>query len=56
MPKNKEVIQATLWGQRRRVWPEPIKGLWVSGESMMRLQLQLLQLGSLWDGKFLHLC
>lgn len=47
MPENKEVILAALWGQRRRGWPEPVKDPWVSGEFMMRLQLQLLQLGSL---------
>lgn len=52
MPNNNEVIQAALWSQRRRGWPEPIKDLWVSGEFMMRLRLQQLQLGSLWDGDF----
>lgn len=31
---------------------QPIKDLWVSGEFMMRLRLQQLQLGSLWDSDF----
>lgn len=45
MPKNK-VIQAALRPKTPRM-ARANKDLWVSGEFMMRLQLQLLQLGSL---------